>query len=283
MTPIPVPAQRDIETAFSGRVQLHDPPIRIGGQASVHRGRRTADGTGLPANEEIALKLYLDPSQTTRVDREIEAMVQIRLRTLANLLEYGSLALNRNQYPFLMWEFIEGEALDHRISRSRINAQTAAVIGRDVSIALAAIWRRRIVHRDVNPKNIMLRAGEQSAVLIDLGVAKYLDQTPLTAPGTTWGTRGYMSPEQCLGMDITCQSDVFSLGIALQEAIAGAHPTQSNQDQLVRLGGPRTSSIAPNSSAGLADILDRMVKRRPAHRPTPDVLEHAFSDLLGAI
>ena len=57
------------------------------------------------------------------------------------------------------------------------------------------------------------------ACVIDLGVARHLDQTTLTALGITWGTLGYMSPEQTRAVrQLTCKSDLFSLGVILLES-----------------------------------------------------------------
>jgi serine/threonine protein kinase len=226
----------------------------------------------------VAIKLYLDPSHDERVQREIRAMSQIRHRALANLLEFGSADIEGYRYQYLIWEFIDGRPLDGHIGLGPVDASVVALMGRDVTTAVEAIWSRRIVHRDINPRNIMMRTSG-GAVLIDLGVAKYIDQTPLTAPGSTWGTAGYMSPEQLLGLELTCQSDIFSLGITLQHALAGRHPSNLDQQRLVRAGGPMTASVAPAAPALLAAVIDRMVSRRPAHRPSLRALVDYFDEV----
>ena len=152
----------------------------------------------------------------------------------------GLLVPEKDRYRYIIWEFIHGEALDSRLARACVPPRTVACIGRDVATALCAIWAKRVVHRDVNPKNIMLRIGEDGAVLIDLGVAKYLDQTPLTALGFTWGTKGYLSPEQVLGTQLTVRPEPggrsgrsqLRLGLAAQylEPYCSSKPTPAWQN-----------------------------------------------------
>src|SRR5579871_480368 len=238
-----VPDLAAVQVALGTRFHLAG-PLRVGGQAVVFRATRAADPSGNSTSDEVAVKIYFDPSQDQRVEREIELMLQVRHVALGNLLEHQYLTINSRRYRCVIWEFVHGQALDQRLASVPVPTRVAAVVGRDTANALAAIWAKRVVHRDVNPKNIILRAGNTGSVLIDLGVAKYVDRTPLTSPGLTWGTRGYYSPEQLAGAQLTCQSDVFSLGITLQEALRGSHPTGLNQDAL-RNGGPCTAIIAP--------------------------------------
>lgn len=276
--PTSVPPLATVQAAIGGRIRL-DQEIRVGGQAVVFKGLRLRDAADNATEDEVAVKVYTDQTQDQRVEREIQTMTAIRHIALGNLLEHHILILGNSQYRCVVWEFVRGEALDHRLTRGPLSARTTAIIGRDVASALEAVWSKRVVHRDVNPKNIMLRAGDSGAVLIDLGVAKYIDQTPLTAPGLTWGTVGYYSPEQLMGVQLTCQSDVFSLGIALQQTLTGQHPTGFNQE-LLRNGGPATATVAPAAPAILAATIDRMVSARPAHRPTPNMLMEELGEVL---
>jgi eukaryotic-like serine/threonine-protein kinase len=269
----------DIERQFGGRFTgLHE--LRVGGQGAVYRAERIAAADGSPAADTVALKLLLDPAQDERVDREIQAMQGVRHRQLATLIEYGTITTQGRQTRFVVWEFIEGQPLDHRIRRGALQARTVAIVGRDVALALDHIWARRIVHRDVNPKNIMLRTGDREAVLIDLGVARHLDQSTLTGAGSTWGTPGYLSPEQCRAeTQLTCHSDVFCLGVSMMEALSGRHPTGRNQVTLIR-ATPRTAAVAPGAPVVLADLIDRMLHPRASFRPAPTDIASALAAII---
>ncbi len=278
----PLPQQNEVQAALGTRFNVQA-PLRPGAQGAVYRAIRNQNPAGDVTGDEVAIKFHIDPTQNERVEREIRTMTEVRHYSLANLYEHGTVQIQNRQYRYVVWELINGSPLDtHLAATGPLQPKTAAIVGKDVATAIGAVWSKRVVHRDVNPKNIMLRSNGEGAVLLDLGVAKYIDQTALTAPGLTWGTRGYLSPEQMVGLDLTCQSDIFSLGISIQEALCGRHPTRGDQN-LLASGGPRTATICPACPAALAAVVDRMVSQRPAHRPTPDLVAEQLAGIVDRI
>ena len=175
-------------------------------------------------------------------------------------------------------------------------------IGRDVSAAIAEIWSRRIVHGDVKPSNIMVRntggyrmvGSVDSAVLIDLGGARYLneediramlrpsryfDQDARAATLRPLGTPGYFSPEQIRGTTaLSCASDVFPLGAVMLQCLLGRHHTGYDQSALA--DGIQASGNRLGASAGLLSALDKMLSARTTFRPNPTELSHRFQSLL---
>ena len=136
----------------------------------------------------------------------------------------------------IVTEFVDGETLRDRMSRSRISTGEALDLGVQVASALAEAHQAGIVHRDIKPENIMLRADGLVKVL-DFGLAKLTERRGLdvdaeaqtlarldTEPGTILGTASYMSPEQARGRAVDGRSDIFSLGVVLYEIIAGRLP-----------------------------------------------------------
>lgn len=274
-TPFALP---DIAAALGGRYDVRE-VLRVGGQGMVCRAVRRRSPDGIEVSDDVALKLYLDPAQDVRVEREIRALQGYRHPNLAYLVEDGRVQIGAQQIRFVAWEFVPGEALDHRIVRGPVSPKVVAAIGRDVARSIDHIWTRRIVHRDVNPKNILLRTGEAEAVLIDLGVARHLNMTTLTAHGVTWGTLGYYSPEQYRAEhQLTCHSDVYSLAVSLQEALVGRHPTGRDQSRLYA-GSPKAADLNPAIPAGLAELLDEMLRFRAPFRPYPTAAAERFAEL----
>lgn len=250
--------------------------VRPGAQGAVFQARRTLTPDGVAVDEQIALKLYFSTVELARVEREILAMEQIRHPCLAGLVEHGTISIAGQAVKFVAWEFVNGEPLDGRITAGAVPLKVLARVGRDVSLAVQELWAKRIVHRDIKPANIMLRNGEQNAVLIDLGVARHLAEPSLTAYGATWGTVGYMSPEQCrTERNLTCKSDMFSLGVVLLEVAGGAHPTGRDQNRLV-LTPPKAEDINPLLPSGLAQLLNSLLARRPVFRPDPQLAAVEF-------
>lgn len=276
-TPAPfTPDQIDI--ALRGRYAIHE-LLRVGGQGLVHRAHRVRTLDGSVTDDEVALKINLDPGQDERVEREIQAVKGHRHPNLAYLVEHGTTNIGGRDARYLAWEYIAGGPVDALTAAGPLTFRQAAVIGRDVSRAIEHLWTKRIVHRDVNPKNIMMRQGDHEAVLIDLGVARHLDRTTITAAGLTWGTAGYFSPEQCrCEQQLTCASDMYSLGISLQEALIGRHPTGRDQRRLYA-GAPTTASLIATAPAGLANLIDELLRFRAAFRPHPSIASQRFSDL----
>ncbi|MBS1983433.1 MAG: serine/threonine protein kinase [Bdellovibrionales bacterium] len=257
---------------------------RAGGQGLVVRATRRTAQDGTPAQDDVALKLYFDAVQVERVEREVAVLHRLRHPSLSRVVEHGSVSLGGRTLRYVAFEFIDGDPLDHRLTNSGALApRTVAIVGRDVASALSHIWRERIVHRDVNPKNIMLRIGDREAVLIDLGIARHLNESTLTSLGKTWGTMGYMSPEhQRAEQALTSLSDVFSLGVTLLEALTGTHPTGGDQS-LIATRCPLTAAVAPSAPAGLAQLIDRMLSHRAAFRPDPEALSEEFSTLVDSL
>jgi serine/threonine protein kinase len=267
----------ELEAALENRFII-DRQIGQGGQATVFLARRKLAIAGEPIDQAIALKLYKADSEDERVKREIEALRGFEHPCLSRFLEQGSATVARERIKYVAWAYIPGKDLRHLIADRKIPLRTVAVIGRDVSRALDHLWSKRIVHRDVNPRNIIVRDDGAGAVLIDLGIARHLDRTTITPAGLTWGTMGYLSPEQWKGDNLSCLSDVFSLGTSLQEALSGEHPTNGNQALLVT-APPKTGALSPIAPVALAEVIDKCLELRAAFRPSPTELAAIFANI----
>ena len=224
----------DIEAALDRRF-IVGPEIAVGGQGAVFRATRIAQPDGTAVNDVVAVKLHLHPNQDIRIQREIAAMQNASHPNLARLIEHGWCDMAGRRMRYIVSEWIEGQPLSVQLKNGPLLESEVLAIGRDVSAAIAEIWSRRIVHGDVKPANIMLRGtggymmlgSVDSAVLIDLGGARYLNQEDTRAtlrpsrfldqddtadalkPFATWG---YFSPEQTRGTrTLSCASDIFSL------------------------------------------------------------------------
>jgi hypothetical protein len=81
-----------------------------------------------------------------------------------------------------------------------------------------------VIHRDMKPSNVLVRAHDGSATVMDFGIAKMTTSTRLTATGQTMGTVRYMSPEQVRGQEVDLRTDLYSLGATLYESLTGDTP-----------------------------------------------------------
>ena len=239
-------------------------PLEQGGQGVVFRA--TIDSS--VGQNDVALKIYFDDVLEERTTREVAALEAIRLPTLVRLVAAGSCVLRSVTVRYVATEFVQGETLLSALGRGPLSVQRVARIGVDSAQTIEALWAARIVHRDIKPGNLML-ATNGRAVLIDLGLARHVALGSLTTAGLVWGTEGYMSPEQMKGRrKLTCKSDLFALGIVLQEALLGRHPTGRQQAPLLR-GGLRTEVLRANLPPAFAEVIDSVLSELPESRPLP--------------
>jgi len=165
--------------------------------------------------------------------------------------------------PFIVMEYLEGETLKARLGDdSRPPLLPVEVLGfaSQITEGLAAAHAKGIVHRDVKPANIFITT-EGQAKILDFGLAKLNRPPPvppavtrtqsadppsappktadlapnpdqLTRPGASPGTFGYMSPEQVRGEALDGRSDLFSLGLVLQEMSWACQHSRSSAGQL---------------------------------------------------
>ncbi len=126
--------------------------------------------------------------------------------------------------------YLDGEPLEDRIAQGPLPLQNALDIGRQIAEGLDAAHDKSIVHRDVKPANVMVD-GRGRATILDFGLARLTEASKLTRQDQTVGTAAYMSPEQIQGRDVDHRTDIWSLGCALYEMVAGVRPFKGEYDQ----------------------------------------------------
>jgi serine/threonine-protein kinase len=150
-------------------------------------------------------------------------------------------------------EYVDGLTLDKYCDSHRLSVEARVHLFLQVCHAVECAHRNLIVHRDLKPGNILVDSSG-TVKLLDFGTAKLLgEQMPATQAGLM--TPRYASPEQLRAEPVTTATDVFSLGVILYELLTGAWP----------FGNPKSA---------LAD-LDRLMRGRPADKPTEAVTEPA--------
>lgn len=234
-----------------------------GGQGVVHRG--TVNG------KDAAVKVYLPGQVLQRIEREVRALGRLSCPSIVRLLWHGSIDVQGQQLPVVATQLVSGDSLSDVLASGAFDGGGLGKIGYDVATAIQGLWAARIVHRDVKPDNILVTPDGRACV-IDLGIARHVDETSITATGLAWGTLGYMSPEQTRARRrLTCKSDVFALGVVLVEAAEGVHPTGRDQMRLLARGLHRALPALAGSWKH-ANTLMRMLEPRPARRPLPSAI-----------
>ena len=265
---------------LNGRYRL-DAQIGSGGMSTVYRAFDAV------LERRVAVKLMhreiaADTDQLERFRREARAVAQLSHPHIVGVIDAGE----EDGRPYIVFEYVEGETLKDRIRRmGRLPIDEAIAYAIEIARALNAAHARHIVHRDVKPQNVLIDE-EGSAKVTDFGIARSLDEEGLTAEGRVLGTTDYVSPEQALGHDVNGQSDIYSLGVVLFEMLTGDVPFHGENQvavamKHVREDLPDVQMLRPETSAGLAAILDRMTDKHLEHRyPDAHTLELDLEDAL---
>jgi len=128
-----------------------------------------------------------------------------------------------------------------------------------------------VIHRDVKPSNILYTA-DHYVKLADFSIAMVnradLDMTQLTG---FLGSPLYMSPEQIKGETLTCNSDLFSLGVVTYEMLTGHHPFRAKglpalTENIVTIDPPPLSTFRPDLSSELNEVVQHMLAKDPKKR-----------------
>ena len=236
-------------------------PIGAGGQGAVFL-------IELQDGRRGALKVYcLSKIMDSRVEREVKALEKLDSDVIVKLISHGNILLKGEECKYVVSEYIEGTDLRRLIEQGPLDEQLVIQLCYRISQAIDELWALRIVHRDIKPANILID-NNGLPYLIDLGIAKHLDQETLTAVGRTLGTLGYMSPEQMAGRrGLTLKSDLFSLGIVAYESLTGRHPFDHNQNLVGRINPPPINEIL-SVNPTLAEVINEMLQLHPADRPS---------------
>ncbi len=141
---------------------------------------------------------------------------------------------------YLAMEYLEGVTLRGYLQQSkRLPIEESVAVAMALCDALEEIHARGIVHRDLKPENIMLagpvsQAGQVSqnyqVKVLDFGLAKAQALSTVTIAGTIAGTMAYVAPEQLRGEPLDGRSDLFALGVILQEMLTGERPFQGETE-----------------------------------------------------
>ena len=194
--------------------------IASGGMATVWLARDEE------LDRDVAVKVLSDvlgedPSYVARFRREARVAARVSHPHLVRMFDYAGEA----ERPYIVMEYIGGGTLADRIRAGTAEEVDPERLARQLLGALGAIHAAGVVHRDVKPSNVLLdSAGD--AHLTDFGIAQPEDATQLTGTGHVIGTLKYMAPEVLAGGPATERSDLFALGVVLQEALAGREAPQ---------------------------------------------------------
>lgn len=261
--------------------------IGRGGMGAVYMARDTKLG------RRVAIKFLQSTSPALAERFTLEAQATARcahenIVVIHDVNEHGGA-------PFMVLEYLKGQPLGRLLADGRLPSNRAVQLIVPVVRALVCAHEHKIVHRDLKPNNIFMTESGVIKVL-DFGIAKFVNRKSMkesmlslsrqaeasmvgampaidiTGANVIMGTMPYMSPEQW-GVDtIDHRSDIWAVGIILYSMLAGRHPiTPLSAHALMSVGMldekmPSVRDANADIPAGLADVIDRCLKKRKAER-----------------
>ena len=188
--------------------------LGAGGMGAVYRVRN-AVSERVDAMKVIA-GVSGSPDLAERFLREIKLQARLRHPNIASLYT----AFHHQDQLIMVMEFVEGATVDVHVARGPLSVGTALKWISQVLSALEYAHGLGVVHRDIKPTNIAVTP-EETAKLLDFGIAREIDERGLTATGSAIGSLHYMSPEQLSGLPLDGRSDVYAVGLTLYEMVTG--------------------------------------------------------------
>ena len=175
-----------------------------------------------------------------------------------------------SDYLALVMEYVPGCNLEELLAATRLSLPGVLRVATDLTAAIAAARRQRLVHGDLKASNVLV-SREGRALLTDFGIARTARdlRTPLRS-----GSLEALAPEQLRGDPLDVRTDLFALGRLLFRLLTQQHAFS-------RAGLPSAAAVlegepvsvrehlpvSDTTPDALCDLVDQLLRREPAERP----------------
>lgn len=240
----------------------------------------------------LPVQRMTDDRSKARFEREARASGRLSHANLISVIDFG---YTTEGVPYLIMDYVDGVSLYHILrSEKRLEPSRLVKLFAQVCDAVYHAHERGVIHRDLKPANILVvknADGSESVKIVDLGVAKIVqgegdEVQAITRTGEVCGSPVYLSPEQCMYLDLGPSTDIYSLGVCLYEALTGVVPLRGETvyDTLylhVHQMPQTFRAIVPDLTipAKLEDVVFRCLDKDPARRcETMEQVKYALLD-----
>lgn len=239
-------------------------------------------------------EVYL--AQDTRLDRQVavkiltveaaqnqELVQRFRREAIAassldhpNIIDVYDLGVETGLY-YIAMRYVDGSTLSGALQQDGpFPPRRMLRVMEQLTDALSYAHRREIIHRDIKPANVMLER-DDFVTLTDFGIAYAPSPEKLTQIGQVMGTAGYMSPEQVSGLTVDHRTDIYALGVLIEEMLVGQRPNFGQPPastlpaairQVLTRSRAGRARERYDSARALYDDLQRAVASAPMQSPT---------------
>jgi eukaryotic-like serine/threonine-protein kinase len=237
--------------------------LGCGGMGQVFLGL-SAGGRPI-AVKVIRADLAADPEFRTRFSREVAAARKVSGVFTALVVD----ADLDGPMPWLATAFVAGPSLADAVSaHGPLPGHTVMALAAGLAEGLSAIHAAGVVHGDLKPSNVLL--AEDGPRVIDFGISQAVEASAQSSG--YFGSPGFMSPEQALGLDVGPASDMFSLGAVLTFAATGQGPFGVGSSAVLAYRLVNTPPRLENLPTELRLVVGSCLAKHPGDRPTAERL-----------
>lgn len=251
----------------------------------IYRGRDQETG-GLVSLKVLHPYLTGNPEKVRRFAREITATSAIRHPNTVAVLDHGETDGNH----WFVLEYLNARSLvDELAERERLDIAQALQIAHQVAGALDAAHQQGVVHRNLNPSNLLLLNNARSGTYVkvaDFGLSRLEGNDEgmgqgLTGTGARIGNTFYMAPEYIEDQRVDPRGDVYALGGLLHHMLTGQPPFTGRPGQVLEMHITHRPKAPSRQVEGIAPWLDELVlnmlDKSPERRPSASAVMKALT------
>ena len=238
-----------------------------GGMAVVYKGKDRM------LNRYVAIKILKpefikDPKFIENFRRESQAAARLSDPNIVSVYDVG----RESNIYYIVMELLEGNSLGDLIkTEAPFSEERTIDIARQVASGLSAAHKKKIIHRDIKPHNILMTE-DGIPKIADFGIAKAVNGATIVNSSTTvMGSVHYLSPEQAKGGYVDARTDIYSLGIVMYEMLTGRVPFDGDNAVSIAMmhinkDVPAPSAVNPSVSHAMDEIVTKAAARSPEQR-----------------
>lgn len=238
--------------------------------------------TGIPVILKTINDNVVDGYGYTKIENEYNILSKIKSEFIPKAIDYSKIGDNY----FIVLEYCEGITLLDYIKENKISIKEFLYIAQQIVHALSDLHNAGIIHKDLNPANIIYNNKTRKVFIIDFGLStEFSYQKSLNMEtNVSEGTLYYISPEQTGRMNhiIDFRTDFYSLGITFFEMLCGCHPFESESlTQIIYMHLAKLPPVVKEINPNVPEMLSRLIYKLMAKMPEDRYLkaEGIFFDL----
>jgi predicted ATPase/GAF domain-containing protein len=226
-------------------------------------------------NQPIILKIlkanYPTPSELTCYQQEYEITHSLNADSVVKAYD-----LQRHENSLIMFlEDFGGQSLKSLLTKGKLSLEDFLTIAIKITEGLAAVHKANIIHKDINPSNIVHNSQTGQLKIIDFGIATRLSKefTAVLSPNQLQGTLAYIAPEQTgrMNRELDYRCDFYSLGVTLYELLTHKLPFETTDPmELVHCHIAQEPfplhKLIPDVSLTVSNIISKLLAKTPEER-----------------